>query len=331
MTRPQPAAGLTGGHAPPKPPPGAERLREPASRPPSPPASPCPSPSPSLPGLPRYPRRGPPGGAAALPRRHKGKSSAASGHSGASLGSPSAPVAAARTMPEPVARVPLGRTDPPCPRQASGTHRGAASGAKGEPTPGLLCSTAPPPRDSRSRHAGQSVTERSARGAAAAREQSAARPRGLRRPPRGWGRGRAAPERGDLPDAALRVPGLGGRGAEPGPARSGRAAVANLGRLAPPRSPGSGPWGRGRLRALLRRQGDGERRPRADPPPLRCPRSAPPPPAGAEPLCRPFARPARSRRGRSPRPAGRETMRPCQRCARRPRPARPGPRSYGGS
>lgn len=37
------------------------------------------------------------------------------------------------------------------------------------------------------------------------------------------------------PDAALRVPGLGGRGAEPGPARSGRAAVANLGRLAPPR------------------------------------------------------------------------------------------------
>lgn len=157
-------------------------------------------------------------------------------------------------------------------------------------------------------------------------EQSAARPQGLRcargcrgAAPRRWARRRALLDAATHPALALPCPDreiagcrAGGRGAEPGPSRSGRAAAAALSRLVPPRRPGGSPRGRGRLRPLPRRQGDSEPRALRAPPPPRCPRlSSPPPPtrAGRGAALRPAAarEPVRARDGDTKsHPAGRQ-------------------------
>lgn len=160
MTRPhQPAAALTSGDARGKSPRETERIGEPGSRLPPhlpPGSSPLPKalsflPSPACRGT----REAAAAGPAALPRPPPAQRQALARRQ-RPPGSPPATaatyVAAARTIPKPVARVPLGCTDLPCPRPGNSRRdpqRGRETGAGGRrrrraPQPAARYPVSPP-------------------------------------------------------------------------------------------------------------------------------------------------------------------------------------------
>lgn len=382
MTRPhQPAAALTGGDAPGKPPREAERIGQPRGWLPPPPRSGELSLARS-PLLPSSACRGTRGAAAAGPggggrrppapaaRTKAGPGEAAAATRESPPAAAATSVAAARTIPEPVARVPLRRADLQCPRPGNSRRdpqRGRETGGgerRSQPPgtpPACRGDAAPAGQAGRGRAAlpqgRATAAPREGREPAAARRSGAspqlqrrrpgnkARPGrracaapGAAGPPLCGAGAREEPRRTRLLTGLRRsgCPGWedaggreGGRGAEPGPTRSGQAAAAALSRLVPPRWPGGSPRGRRQLRPLPRRQGNSEQRalPGPGPPPLPCPspRSPPAPACGARSrgTARHFPRsrrgscagPGRPRRRQREAPPQRETM-------RRRRPAR---------
>lgn len=278
--------------------------------------SPCPNPSPSVPSLPWHPRRGPPGGAAALPPAQRQKLRRPR-PLGSPPGSPPAAtfVAAARTMPEPVARAPRAAPTRRAPgtRAASGARRGAASGARSELAVGaaLQLSTAPtPPPPPPGGPGARSAPRRRRRRPGTKRGQAA----GPAPPSAGLGQSRSG---------ARVLTRCGAAGARAGRTRGGA--------WTRPLRPGCGGQpGPPRTASLARRQPLGTGAAPTPPPSARRRRAAGAGGPAPAPLPSLSTAPARGRGAAAPlaRPAPprRETMRSC----RALRPARhPQPRSVG--